>query len=138
MSSDDCFESIDVQPTNPGADDGGQVPTVAPKGTATSSGENAIGCARALPAWIPSAAATMHASARYAAARGIDVQAVDWVLHYGLPTSAPAYVHRAGRTGRAGRSGSSVSFVTEHELPTLQRFAKELKIVCSAYPRRRA
>jgi len=72
-----------------------------------------------------------------AAARGIDVPAVDWVLHYGLPTSAPAYVHRAGRTGRAGRSGTSVSFVTERELPILQRFAKELRIDCPAYPRQR-
>ena len=71
-----------------------------------------------------------------AAARGIDVPAVDWVLHYGLPTSAPAYVHRAGRTGRAGRSGTSVSFVTERELPTLQRFAKELHIDSRSYPRR--
>jgi superfamily II DNA/RNA helicase len=71
-----------------------------------------------------------------AAARGIDVPAIDWVLHYGLPSSAPAYVHRAGRTGRAGRSGTSVSFVIERELPILQRFAKELRIDCPAYPKR--
>src|SRR5690606_13904335 len=60
-----------------------------------------------------------------AAARGIDVPAIDWVLHYGLPSSAPAYVHRAGRTGRAGRNGTSVSFVTQRELPILQSFAKQ-------------
>lgn len=72
-----------------------------------------------------------------AAGRGIDVPAVDWVLHYGLATSAPVYVHRAGRTGRAGRSGTSVSFVTERELPTLQRFARELHIDCAGFPRRR-
>lgn len=71
-----------------------------------------------------------------AAARGIDVPAVDWVLHYGLPSSAPAYVHRAGRTGRAGRSGSSVSFVTRRELPILQSFAKQLRIACPAFPKR--
>lgn len=70
-----------------------------------------------------------------AAARGIDVPAIDWVLQYGLPTSAPAYVHRAGRTGRAGRSGTSVSFVNARELPILQRFAKELRIELPAFPR---
>lgn len=71
-----------------------------------------------------------------AAARGIDVPAIDWVLHYGLPSSAPAYVHRAGRTGRAGRSGTSVSFVTGRELPILQSFAKQLRIECPAFPKR--
>lgn len=71
-----------------------------------------------------------------AAARGIDVPAIDWVLHYGLPSSAPAYVHRAGRTGRAGRNGTSVSFVTQRELPILQSFAKQLRITCPPFPRR--
>jgi len=71
-----------------------------------------------------------------AAARGIDVPAVEWVLQYGLPTSAPAYVHRAGRTGRAGRQGTSVSFVSARELPILQRFAKELRIDCPGFPKR--
>lgn len=70
-----------------------------------------------------------------AAARGMDVPGIEWVLQYGLPGSAPAYVHRAGRTGRAGTRGSSVSFVTERELPILQRFAKELQIACPAFPR---
>ncbi|HEU5073017.1 MAG TPA: DEAD/DEAH box helicase [Polyangiaceae bacterium] len=70
-----------------------------------------------------------------AAARGIDVPGIEWVLQYGLPGSAPAYVHRAGRTGRAGRRGTSVSFVTERELPILQRFAKELQIACPAFPK---
>ena len=32
---------------------------------------------------------------------GIDIPDVPWVLHFELPTSALAYVHRAGRTGRA-------------------------------------
>lgn len=71
-----------------------------------------------------------------AAARGIDVPAIDWVLHYGLPSSAPAYVHRAGRTGRAGRGGTSVSFVSQRELPILQGFAKQLQIACPAFPKR--
>ena len=63
-----------------------------------------------------------------AAARGLDVPDVDWVLHYQLPHSAPAYVHRAGRTGRAGHTGRSVVFFTDDDRAMLRHFAKELGI----------
>lgn len=69
-----------------------------------------------------------------AAARGIDIPAVDWVVHYESATSAPGYVHRAGRTGRAGRSGTSVALVSDTELTTLNMFARELGIECSPMP----
>lgn len=68
-----------------------------------------------------------------AAARGIDIPEVDWVLHYEPATSAPGYLHRAGRTGRAGRSGTSVALVSDPELAALQRFARELDIDCSPF-----
>lgn len=68
-----------------------------------------------------------------AAARGIDIPAVDWVVHYESATSAPGYVHRAGRTGRAGRDGTSVALVTPEELATLRGFAKELTIECTPW-----
>lgn len=67
------------------------------------------------------------------AARGIDIPAVDWVLHYESATSAPGYLHRAGRTGRAGRAGTSVALVSDAELATLQTFARELAIDCSPF-----
>ena len=59
---------------------------------------------------------------------GIDVPDVEWVLHYELPSSALAYVHRAGRTGRAGKSGQSVVIVTREDRPIQERIAKELGI----------
>lgn len=65
------------------------------------------------------------------AGRGIDIPAVDWVVHYEPATSAPAYLHRAGRTGRAGRAGTSVALVSDPELAVLQKFARELDIECS-------
>lgn len=61
-------------------------------------------------------------------ATGIDVPGVNWVLHYELPASAEAYVHRAGRTGRAGRSGSSVVFVSDPNRGHLERIAQQLGI----------
>lgn len=69
-----------------------------------------------------------------AAGRGIDIPAVDWVVHYEPATSAPGYVHRAGRTGRAGRQGTSLALVSDPELVTLQKFARELDLECSAWP----
>jgi hypothetical protein len=40
------------------------------------------------------------------AARGIDVPAVDAVLHHRLPREMEAFVHRSGRTARAGLAGA--------------------------------
>jgi ATP-dependent RNA helicase RhlE len=59
---------------------------------------------------------------------GIDIPDVPWVLHFELPTSALAYVHRAGRTGRAGKTGHSVLLVTREQRPWLERFGKALKV----------
>jgi superfamily II DNA/RNA helicase len=59
---------------------------------------------------------------------GIDIPDVEWVLHFELPSSGLAYVHRAGRTGRAGKSGHSVVLVTREDRPQQERIAKELGI----------
>jgi ATP-dependent RNA helicase DeaD len=45
------------------------------------------------------------------AARGLDLPALDLVIHADLPHDAGALVHRSGRTGRAGRKGMSVLIV---------------------------
>jgi superfamily II DNA/RNA helicase len=59
---------------------------------------------------------------------GMDIRDVPWILHYELPASALAYVHRAGRTGRAGKQGRSVAFVTREERVALGLFERELGI----------
>ncbi|MDR1630823.1 MAG: DEAD/DEAH box helicase [Oscillospiraceae bacterium] len=43
------------------------------------------------------------------AARGIDVNDIDYVINYDLPDNKEYYVHRIGRTGRAGKSGCSIT-----------------------------
>jgi ATP-dependent RNA helicase DeaD len=45
------------------------------------------------------------------AARGLDLPALDLVIHAELPQNKPALLHRSGRTGRAGRKGVSVLLV---------------------------
>ena len=54
------------------------------------------------------------------AARGLDIDEIDIVFNYDLPTDPEDYVHRIGRTGRAGRSGRAVSFVYGREIYRLQ------------------
>lgn len=39
------------------------------------------------------------------ASRGLDIPSVDHVVHYQIPRTADAYVHRNGRTARASRKG---------------------------------
>ncbi|QIZ77128.1 DEAD/DEAH box helicase [Ferrimonas lipolytica] len=49
------------------------------------------------------------------AARGIDVQALQYVINYDLPYIAEDYVHRIGRCGRAGLEGTAVSLMAPGE-----------------------
>ena len=46
------------------------------------------------------------------AARGLDIPAVDVVIHYHLPQETAVFVHRSGRTGRAGPAGLAIALVT--------------------------
>ena len=57
-------------------------------------------------------------------ARGIDVEDVDYVVNYDLPTQPEDYVHRIGRTGRAGASGYAVSFVSPETEEALRDIEK--------------
>ncbi len=49
------------------------------------------------------------------AARGLDIQGLEYVVNYNLPYLAEDYVHRIGRTGRAGNDGVAISFVSREE-----------------------
>ncbi|HEY6560005.1 MAG TPA: ATP-dependent RNA helicase DbpA [Polyangiaceae bacterium] len=53
------------------------------------------------------------------AARGIDLQKLDLVVNFELPTQPVIYVHRIGRTGRAGQPGLAISLCASAEKPRL-------------------
>ena len=58
------------------------------------------------------------------AARGLDIQGLDYVVNFNLPYLPEDYVHRIGRTGRAGAAGQALSFVSREEEQTLERIQK--------------
>ena len=50
------------------------------------------------------------------AARGIDVDDLEYVINYEIPNISETYVHRIGRTGRAGVAGEAISLISTEEL----------------------
>ena len=61
-------------------------------------------------------------------ARGIDIEALAFVVHYQLPDKDEYYTHRSGRTARAGKRGISLAIVTDFEVKQLRYFEKVLGI----------
>jgi ATP-dependent RNA helicase RhlE len=49
------------------------------------------------------------------AARGLDIDQLQYVINFELPYNAEDYIHRIGRTGRAGNAGLAVSLVSHKE-----------------------
>ncbi len=58
------------------------------------------------------------------AARGIDVDDLQFVINYDLPNIPETYVHRIGRTGRAGAEGTAISFCDAEEKEFLRDIEK--------------
>ena len=49
------------------------------------------------------------------AARGLDVEGVDYVINFDPPSTPETYTHRIGRTGRSEASGKACTFVTRED-----------------------
>ncbi|KAA0703620.1 putative ATP-dependent RNA helicase DDX4 [Triplophysa tibetana] len=61
------------------------------------------------------------------AARGLDIEHVQHVVNFDLPSSIDEYVHRIGRTGRCGNIGRAVSFFDpEPDTPLARSLVKVL------------
>jgi ATP-dependent RNA helicase RhlE len=63
------------------------------------------------------------------AARGLDIEKLQQVVNFDLPTIAENYIHRIGRTGRAGLSGQAVSLVSADEFIELHEIEVLIKRV---------
>jgi len=58
------------------------------------------------------------------AARGIDIDELEYVINIDLPNIPETYVHRIGRTGRAGNRGAAYSFCNAEEKAYLRDIEK--------------
>jgi ATP-dependent RNA helicase RhlE len=62
------------------------------------------------------------------AARGIDVDDMEFVINFEIPNIPETYVHRIGRTGRAGANGTAYSFCDAEEKTFLKDIEKLIAI----------
>ncbi|MDD2217878.1 MAG: DEAD/DEAH box helicase [Eubacteriales bacterium] len=62
------------------------------------------------------------------AARGIDVNDIEYVINFDIPSNTEYYIHRIGRTGRAGKDGCSITLCSnKREINAMKRIAIEVK-----------
>ena len=61
------------------------------------------------------------------AARGIDVDNLEFVVNFEIPNIAETYVHRIGRTGRAGKTGISMVLVSKSEVRKIKSIERIIK-----------
>lgn len=61
------------------------------------------------------------------AARGIDVDNLEYVINFEISNVPETYVHRIGRTGRAGALGTAISFCDREEKGYLKDIEKLIK-----------
>ncbi len=61
------------------------------------------------------------------AARGIDIDKLQYVINYDLPDVAETYVHRIGRSGRAGEKGNAISLCEPEENAFVKDIEKLIK-----------
>ncbi len=62
------------------------------------------------------------------AARGIDLPALELVVHADLPTNPETLLHRSGRTGRAGRKGVSAIVIEPKGRARAERLLRAAKL----------
>ncbi len=62
------------------------------------------------------------------AARGIDVEGIDVVVHYEPAGDNKAYLHRSGRTARAGRDGFAVTLAEYNQHLACRMIQRQLRL----------
>ncbi len=60
------------------------------------------------------------------AARGLDIDAVDVVVHFDPPEDHKAYLHRSGRTARAGEAGVVVTLALWDQILEVERIQRRI------------
>ena len=70
------------------------------------------------------------------AARGLDIDNIDFIINYDVPQNIDDYIHRIGRTARAGKKGFAFTFVSKDEQKRFDniRKANNVRIIEKEFP----
>lgn len=60
------------------------------------------------------------------AARGLDIQNIELILHYHVPRTADAYIHRSGRTARVENAGESILICSPDEVAGVTKLVAQV------------
>lgn len=66
--------------------------------------------------------------------RGIDIENIDLVINYHVPSEPEDYIHRIGRTARAKNTGVALTFVNEKEQQAFHRIEQQIEAVIYKSP----
>lgn len=67
--------------------------------------------------------------------RGVDIERVNIVINYDMPSDSDEYLHRVGRAGRFGTKGLSITFVsTPSEEDIMQEIQDRFKMKVTPLP----
>jgi ATP-independent RNA helicase DbpA len=68
------------------------------------------------------------------AARGLDIPNIRYIIHFQLPSSQEAYIHRNGRTARMDASGTAILILAPHETvpPYIEPAPTEIELTGNA------
>jgi ATP-independent RNA helicase DbpA len=61
------------------------------------------------------------------ASRGLDIPEIEYVIHYQLPHTKEAFLHRNGRTARMNATGTAYLILSEGENPSFLESAPEIE-----------
>ena len=68
------------------------------------------------------------------AARGLDIDNLDFIINYDVSQNLDGYIHRIGRTARAGNEGYAFSLVTPQDSRSFSNIKSRMDIVCKSVP----
>jgi len=66
--------------------------------------------------------------------RGIDIEKVNIVINYDVPSDSDSYLHRVGRAGRFGTRGMAVTFATEEDVAVIEEVQGRFEVKITDLP----
>merc|ERR1712004_584223 len=66
--------------------------------------------------------------------RGIDIERVNIVINYDMPSDSDSYLHRVGRAGRFGTKGLAITFSADDDAAVLKSVQERFEVNVGEMP----